>query len=228
MVPLSLADLGQISHRNGVTEILFKFDPTKNEEMTHIFFGVDYEIFLNKPAPETRISIATDGTYKGQTDAAIKVNDLSGAVAVVGDESVAILDEVTEDDTMVISYCPEVDRFVVSPDLRKSTIHLYRVDCIYPRWIDYKRKRVPVDRGIKEAEVPLEWIYLVSTSVEMTNEGKRSFGRRWKGELEYWSPKKRTSCPPQPDNARRIKFQNIQLVEEILLRPHEAPTPAAS
>lgn len=228
-VPYSLGDIGQLVDDGDSLEVLFKFDPSKNEELTHIFFGLDYEIWEDKPAVGVTLILNVDGTYKSNTDASIKVVNLDSAVAVSDDESISIVNRVSEDDYRAISYSTDVDRFAFSSDLRNKKIQVYRANCIYPRWIESKKRELPASRGRKMENAPLDFIYIITTSVDVIDGQKIGAMRRYKAHLEYHDARMIAACPRQPDNARRIKFNNIQLIEEKTLVPNnEIPSQTAA
>lgn len=211
----SRAHLGRHIFDDGEkVELLFPFSE-KNGELTHIAYGVDYEVQRNKPIGATLVEIGIDGTYSVLTEVPIKILSLDNAVARVGDESVQILNALDDSSRKAIAFDPAIDRFARTSDLKNRTIELFRAEAVYPRWVEIKEKEVKfsVDkakRKIEEAE--LESIHL---NLNMVRDGKLLF-RQYVANVKYIDPIDRRHVI-QPSDARRITLYDLSLWRELVL-----------
>jgi hypothetical protein len=201
-------------------EINFPFKNGKNEELTNVLFGVDYEILKNQKVTNP-INIDIDGTYSLFTETPIKILSLDKAIARSKDTPIRVVSQLKDSDKRAIAYCPDTDRFVRSSDLRNKRIDLYQADAVYPRWVETPFEIGASREGsinvINKQERRLKIIHLRVFTFE---DGQRRH-RQYNAELEYVPPAER-GLIRQPGNARRIRFKSLTKTHYDLLVPENA------
>lgn len=205
-----------ISDDGSSVEITFPFVEGKNEELTHVLFGVDYEISHNKEVA-TPIDINIDGTYSCFPGIPIQIVSVDNAVAVAGNQSLRVKKDVQDGDAQAIAFCFITNRFIRSPDLKNRQIRLYRAEAVYPRWVEISTKAVRTKEGgvdvLNEKERPLEEIDLYL----FTKENGSKFHRRYKATVPYVAPDQRKHAI-LPGNARRIRLEGLDLTHRQELK----------
>jgi hypothetical protein len=205
-------------------DINFHFKNGKNEELTNVLFGVDYEILRNQKVTNP-INIDIDGTYSLFTETPIKLLSLDKAIARSKDAPIRVVSQLKDSDTRAIAYCPDTDRFVRSSDLRNKRIDLYRADAVYPRWVETPHEMGASREGdinvINKQERRLKTIHLKVFTVE---DGQK-WHRQYDAVLEYIPPAERGTIR-QPRNARRIRFKSLTKTHHNLLVENAEPVAA--
>lgn len=203
-----------------VVEINFPFENGKNEELTNVLFGVDYEILENQKVTNP-INIDIDGTYSLFTETPIKILSLDNAIARSKDTPIRVVPQLKDSDTKAIAYCPETNRFARTSDLRNKRIELYRADAVYPRWVETPYEIGASREGdinvINKQERRLKVVHLRVFTIE----DGRKWHRQYDAELEYIPPAER-GIVRQPGNARRIRFKSLTKTHHNLLVPENA------
>lgn len=212
----SKAFLGKNLRDDGTrVELLFPFNQAKNEELTHIALGVDYEVQKNKPIGATKVDIAKDGTYSVLTQVPIKILSLESAVARAGNNSVQVCTSIKDGQNRAIALDPVTDRFIRSSDLKNKTIELFKSEAIYLRWIEVREKEVNVN--VWKASKVIEEAHLKNINLDLTylREGKVVF-RRYNASVKYIPALERNNII-QPSNARRVTLFDLSLRNEQVL-----------